>query len=133
MKFLLELFFSLLFFGLFIAFLPTIIGFISLCVIAVFILSLLKNFFSGDEGTAGETDRCEDYVKVNIETEDRNKQEEQGTVEGKAENKERYTGCRNYGKTYRNYDDYDYYDNRYDNDMPPDEGDGFRGTGAPFL
>ena len=70
MKFLLELFFSFLFFGLFIAFLPTIIGIISLCAIVVFFLSLLKNFFSGDEGTAGETERCEDYVKVNIETED---------------------------------------------------------------
>lgn len=33
-----------------------------------------------------------------------------------------------------NYDRFeDYYDDWSDNDMPPEEGDGFRGTGAPFL
>ena len=133
MKLLLELFFSLLFFGLFIAFLPTIIGIISLCVIVVFIFSLLKNFFSGDEETVDGSDQPVNYIKVDIEKERENKEGEQGTVERKEENKERYTGCRNYRKTYRDYDDYDYYDNRYDNDMPPEEGDGFRGTGAPFL
>lgn len=133
MKFLLELFFSLLFFGLFVAFLPTIIGIISLCVIVVFIFSLLKNFFSGDEETVDESDQLVNYIKVDIEKERENKEGEQRTVERKAENKDRYTGCRNYRKTYRDYDDYDYYENRYENDMPPEEGDGFRGTGAPFL
>ena len=77
MKSLLEVFFTLLFIGIIIAFLPSIIGFFALCAIVVFMLSLLKKFFSGDEGTVGEADRCEDYVKVNIETEDRNKREEQ--------------------------------------------------------
>lgn len=131
MKFLLELFFSLLFFGLFIAFLPTIIGFISLCAIVAFFLSLLKSFFSGDEGNAGETDRCEDYVKVNIETEDRNKREEQEHTGKSLEKTDRYSGYRHYSRTY-NYDD-DYYDDWRNDDMPPEEGDGFRGTGAPFL
>lgn len=131
MKFLLDLFFSLLFFGLLIAFLPTIIGFISLCVIAVFILSLLKKIVSGDEGTAGETKRCEDNVKVNIETEDRNKREEQERTGKSSEKTDRYSGYRNYSRTC-NYDD-DYYDDWHNDDMPPEEGDGFRGTGAPFL
>lgn len=131
MKFLLELFFSFLFFGLFIAFLPTIIGIISLCAIVVFFLSLLKNFFSGDEGTAGETERCEDYVKVNIETEDRNKREEQERTGKSSEKTDRYSGYRHYSRTC-NYDD-DYYDDWRNDDMPPEEGDGFRGTGAPFL
>lgn len=126
MKFLLDLFFSLLFFGLLIAFLPTIIGFISLCVIAVFILSLLKKIVSGDEGTAGETKRCEDNVKVNIETEDRNKREEQERTGKSSEKTDRYSGYRHYSRTC-NYDDW------RNDDMPPEEGDGFRGTGAPFL
>ena len=131
MKFLLELFFSFLFFGLFIAFLPTIIGIISLCAITVFVFSLLKNFFSSDEETVGETDRCEDYVKVNIETEDRNKREEQERTGKSSEKTDRYSGYRNYSRTC-NYDD-DYYDDWHNDDMPPEEGDGFRGTGAPFL
>ena len=126
MKFLLDLFFSLLFFGLFIAFLPTIIGFISLCAIVVFFLSLLKKIVSGDEGTAGETKRCEDNVKVNIETEDRNKREEQERTGKSSEKTDRYSGYRNYSRTC-NYDDW------HNDDMPPEEGDGFRGTGAPFL
>ena len=126
MKFLLELFFSFLFFGLFIAFLPTIIGIISLCAITVFVFSLLKNFFPGDEETDGEADRCEDYVKVNIETEDRNKPEEQERTGKSSEKTDRYSGYRNYSRTC-NYDDW------HNDDMPPEEGDGFRGTGAPFL
>ena len=33
-----------------------------------------------------------------------------------------------------NRDHYEeYYDDWYDNDMPPEDGDGFRGTGAPFI
>lgn len=131
MKSLLEIFFTLLFIGIIIAFLPSIIGFLALCAIVVFMLSLLKNFFSGDEGTAGETDRCEDYVKMDIETEDRNKREEQEHT-GKSSGKtDRYSGYRHYSRT-SNYDD-DYYDDWRNDDMPPEEGDGFRGTGAPFL
>lgn len=130
MRTLLEFIFAMLFIGLFISFLPTIIGFISLCAIVAFIFSLLKNIFSGDEGSSDGTRQPENYIKVNIETERQNKQEEQETVERKAENTGRYTGSQNYRRTYDDYDDY--YDDRYD-DIPPDEGDGFHGTGAPFL
>ena len=130
MRTLLELFFAMLFIGLFISFLPTIIGFVSLCAIVAFIFSLLKNIFSCDEGSSDKKGQSESYIKVNIETERQNKQEEQETVERKAENKGRYNVYRNYWRTYDDYEDY--YDDRY-HDIPPDEGDGFHGTGAPFL
>jgi len=133
MKSLLEIFFTLLFIGIIIAFLPSIIGFLALCAIVVFMLSLLKNFFSSDEETVDGSDQPVNYIKVDIEKERENKEGEQGTVERKEENKERYTGCSNYRKTYCDYDDYDYYDDWHNDDMPPEEGDGFRGTGAPFL
>lgn len=133
MKSLLEIFFTLLFIGIIIAFLPSIIGFLALCAIVVFMISLLKNFFSSDEETVDGSDQPVNYIKVDIEKERENKEGEQGTVERKEENKERYTGCSNYRKTYCDYDDYDYYDDWHNDDMPPEEGDGFRGTGAPFL
>ena len=128
MKTLLEVFFATLFTGIFISFLPTIIGFLSLCVIIVFMLSFLKKICSDDEESSDGTSQPENYIEVNVEMERQNKQE---TIERKAENTGRCTGSRNYRRTYDDYYD-DYYDDRYD-DIPQEEGDGFRGTGAPFL
>ena len=111
MKILLETFFSIVFIGIIIACLPTIMGLFSLCVIAYFIYQAAKSLIEDEteKADAGH-DGWEPDSKQNS-----------------------YSG---YSSSYRSssYDGYDdYYDDWRDNDMPPEEGDGFRGTGGPFL
>lgn len=134
MKLLLETFFTLVFLGIFIACLPTIIGFLALCAIGAFILTVLKNIFADSEKPSERYSQTGDY-----ETTDRKSEYH---VTGNDRNGENRTPDDSSGisSSYRSSryryscnDDYDnYYDDRYE-DVPPEGGDGFRGTGAPFL
>ena len=135
MKVLLETLFSILFFGIIIACLPSIIGFVSLCFIIYFMYTVVRGLFGdGTEQTTGNYNRQDQTSK-----QDRNEgrlsvPSEQTTDSGTVKNQNRNS---NYGyPRYRqsNYDSHDdYYDDWSDDDVPPEEGDGFRGTGAPFL
>lgn len=135
MKFLLEMFFSILFFGIIIACLPSIIGFISLCFIIYFIYTAARSLFGdGTEQATGNYHSQHQTSKQNGNAERQTMQNEQKTESETVKNQKNYSGYSypHYRRSsYDNYDDY--YDDWGDNDMPPDEGDGFRGTGAPFL
>ncbi len=132
MKTLLEFFFSLVFIGIIIACLPTIMGLFSLCIIMYFGYLAVKSLFEdGTEQTDAGNDRWEQDSKQDESAGWQSMQHKQESETAKKQNS--YSG---YGYSYRpsSYDRYDdYYDDRYDNDMPPEEGDGFRGTGGPFL
>ena len=135
MKFLLETFFSLVFFGIIIACLPTIIGFVSLCFILYFVYTVAKSLFSdGTEQTDSNYNSNSQTSKQDWSTESQTTQNEQRTESETIKSHKSYSGY-SYPRYRRsNYDDYDdYYDDWHDNDMPPEEGDGFRGTGGPFL
>lgn len=135
MKTLLETFFSILFFGIIIACLPSIIGFISLCFIIYFIYTVAKSLFgNGTEKTTVNYDRQNQTSKQNGSAERQTMQNEQKTESETIKNQNSYSGYsypRYRSSSYDSYDDY--YDDWRDDDMPPEEGDGFRGTGAPFL
>lgn len=135
MKVLLETFFSILFFGIIIACLPSIIGFISLCFIIYFIYTVARSLFGdGTEQTTGNYNRQNQTSK-----QDRNDgwplmPNEQKTESGTVKNENRNSSYSYPHYRPSNYDRFDdYYDDWSDNDMPPEEGDGFCGTGAPFL
>ncbi len=135
MKFLLETFFSILFFGIIIACLPSIIGFISLCFIIYFIYTVAKSLFGdGAEQTTGNYNRQNQTSQQNGNAERQTMQNEQKTEGETVKNQKSYSGYSYPRYRQSSYDSYDdYYDDWGDNDMPPEEGDGFRGTGAPFL
>ena len=59
MKILLETFFSIVFIGIIIACLPTIMGLFSLCVIAYFIYQAAKNLFEDETETLSRPQRRE--------------------------------------------------------------------------
>lgn len=132
MKILLETFFSLVFIGIIIACLPTIMGLFSLCIIAYFIYQAAKSLF-GDE-----TEKT-DAGHYGWEQDSKQQENIKGQAlqnEQKSETARKQNSYSGYSSSYRtsSYDRYDdYYDDWYDNEMPPDEGDGFRGTGGPFL
>lgn len=132
MKILLETLFSLVFIGIIIACLPTIMGLFSLCMIAYFIYQAAKSLFGDEtEKTDAGHDGCEQDSKQDRSAEWESLQDKQKSETTKKQNS--YSG---YSSSYRSssYDRYDdYYDDRYDNDMPPDDEIHFRGTGGPFL
>ena len=135
MKFLLETFFSLVFFGIIIACLPTIIGFVSLCFILYFVYTVAKSLFSdGTEQTDSNYNSNSQTSKQDWSTESQTTQNEQKTESETSKNQKSYSGY-SYPRYRRsNYDDYDgYYDDWHDNDMPPEEGDGWHGTGNPYV
>ena len=135
MKTLLETFFALLSFGIIIACLPTIIGFVSMCCIIYFIYMAAKSLFAdGTEQTTVNYDRQNQTSTQNGDAERQTMQNEQKTESETIKSQKSYSSYSypHYQRSsYDNYDDY--YDDWADNDMPPEEGDGFRGTGAPFL
>ncbi len=135
MKVILESFFGLLFFGIIIASLPTIMGFISLCFIIYFIYMAAKSLFSdGTEQTTGNYSRQNQTSKKDGNAEWQSMQNEQKTESGTVKSQKSYSGYSYPHYRSSNYDRYDdYYDDWDNDDMPPEEGDGFRGTGAPFL
>ena len=135
MKFILETFFSILFFGIIIACLPTIIGFISLCCIIYFIYMAARSLFSdGTEQTTVNYDRKHQVSKQNEHAECQTKPNKQKTESETIKSQKSYSSYSYPHYRRSSYDSYDdYYDDWGDNDMPPEEGDGFRGTGVPFL
>lgn len=135
MKVLLETFFSILFFGIIIACLPTIIGFIALCFIIYFIYTIAKSFFSdGTEQTSGDYNRQNQTSKQDGNAEWQSMQNEQKTENETIRSQNSYSGHSYPRYRQSSYDKYDdYYDDWDNDDTPPEEGDGFRGTGAPFL
>ena len=132
MKILLETFFSIVFIGIIIACLPTIMGLFSLCIIIYIGYLAVKSLFGdGTEQTDAGHDGWKQDSKQNESTGWQSMQHKQKSETARKQNS--YSG---YGYSYRSsscdrYDDY--YDDRYDNDMPPEGGDGFRGTVGPFL
>jgi hypothetical protein len=133
MKILLETFFSLVFFGIFIACLPTIIGFVALCFILYFAYTVVKSLFSDG------TEQTDNNYRSNSQTSKQDESTEWQSLQHKqesetAKNQKSYSGY-SYPRYRRsNYDDYDgYYDDWHDNDMPPEEGDGWHGTGNPYV
>ena len=131
MKTLLETIFALLFIAMIIINLPSIMGFISLCVIIYFVFSL---FVGGSKHTTDNYDRQRQTSKQNENSNRRTMQNEQKTESETIRIPKSYSGYSYPRYRQSNYDSYDdYYDDWRDDDMPPDEGDGFRGTGAPFL
>ena len=135
MKILLETFFALLSFGIIIACLPTIIGFISLCCIIYFLYKAANSLFSdGTEQTTGSYNSNSQASKQNGDAEHQTMQNEQKTENEPIRNQKSYSSYSYPHFRSSSYDDYDdYYDDWRDDDMSPEEGDGFRGTGAPFL
>ncbi len=137
MKTLFETLFTMLFIGLIIVNLPTIIGFVSLCIIIYVIYSTFSSLFVDGKGkTTVNYDRNNQTLE---RSENVKKQTMQNEHKTESETKKTQKSCSSYNcPRYRqtNYDsywdDYDYYDDRQD-EMPPEEGDGFRGTGGPFL
>ena len=132
MKILLETFFGIVFIGIIIACLPTIMGLFSLCVIAYFIYQAAKSLIEDEteKADAGH-DGWEPDSKQDRSAEWQSVQNKQ-----KSETERKQNSYSGYSSSYRSssYDRYDdYYDDWHDNDMPPEEGDGFRGTGGPFL
>lgn len=106
--------------ALIIACLPTIMGVVALCFIIYFIYKVANGLFA---------DRTEQTVNYERQGHTSQQQYEQGAGSETVNNKRSYS---HYRKT--NYDHYDdYYDEWRVNDMPTEGGDGFRGTGAPFL
>ena len=130
MKTLIETIFGLLIIAVIIANLPTIMGFISLCIIIKFVYSIVNDASSDDEKTQSSY-QTKMEEKNNTISEYQQKREEQKTKTNSTSN---YSGYRYSRSRYRNDDEYDnsYYDDWQD-EIPPEEGDGFRGTGAPFL
>jgi len=130
MKSLLEAIFSLIFFAIIIMNLPYIIGFISLCIIIKCVYSFVSDASSDNEKTQSSY-QAKVEERNNTNSEYQQKREEQKTKTNSTSN---YSGYRYSRSRYRNDDEYDnsYYDDWQD-DIPSEEGDGFRGTGAPFL
>ena len=106
---------------------------------AIFTIGIYCLLYCLFKGITGGTD-----VSSNKTQETRNKQNEkvieqtiQNTNITRSDTVKRHNSySANSYSSYRNtsYDGYDdYYDDWHDNDMPPEEGDGFRGTGGPFL
>lgn len=127
MKILLETFFGIVFIGIIIACLPTIMGLFSLCVIAYFIYQAAKSLIEGEtEKTDADHDGWEPDSKQDRSAEWQSVQDKQKSETARKQNSSSYRSS-----SYDGYDDY--YDDWRDNDMPPEEGDGFRGTGGPFL
>ena len=135
MKFLLETFFSIVFFGIIIACLPTIIGFISLCFILYFICKVAKSIFADEtEHTVGEYNSNGRTSKQDENAGWTSMQSEQKAESETIKSPSSYSGYSYPRYRQSNYDSYDdYYDDWRDDDMPSEEGDGFRGTGGPFL
>lgn len=130
MKTLFETILSFAFAILFFTFLPTIIGIVALGVIAWFIYSMLADSPDSSSGYSNQSTVSEKHDTYNNQEKTNETKKESGTSNTSTSySGNRYSGYR------RSYDDYEdsYYDDRYDQDMPPEEGDGFRGTGAPFL
>lgn len=131
MKTLLETIFALLFIAIIITNLSSIIGFISLCVIVYFVFSLLVG---ESKHTTENYDRQRQASKQNENSNRRTMHNEQKTESETISSPKSYSGYSYPRYRQSNYDSYDdYYDDWRDDDMSPDEGDGFRGTGAPFL
>ena len=135
MKTLLETLFSILFFGIIIACLPTIIGFISLCCLIYFLYKAANSLFSdGTEQTTDDYNSNSQTSKQNRNAERQTTQNEQKTESETIKSQKSYSSYSYPHYRRSSYDSYDdYYDDWDNDDMPPDEGDGFRGTGAPFL
>ena len=135
MKVILEAFFGLVFFGIIIACLPTIIGFVSLCFILYFVYMLAKNLFSDEtEHTVSEYNSNGQTSKQDENAEWPSMQSKQKTDNETIKSPRSYSGYSYPRYRQSSYDSYDdYYDDCRDDDMPLEEGDGFRGTGGPFL
>lgn len=138
MKSLFESIFGLLFFAIIIANLPTIIGFISLCVIVKVVYSILSSSDTDNTGNKETTS----YNQTTLDERQNVKSEYQTKREQKTENNTSNSSGKNSGYSYSrprytNDDDYDNsYDSYYDDwrdDLPPEEGDGWHGTGNPFV
>ena len=135
MKVLLETFFSILFFGIIIACLPSIIGFISLCFIIYFMCTVVRGLFRDEtEQTTGNHNRQNQTSKQDRNDGRPSMPSEQKTDSGTVKNQKSYSGHSYPRYRQSSYDKYDdYYDDWDNDDTPPEEGYGFRGTGAPFL
>ena len=128
MQSLLEVIFGIVFFAVIISCLPTIIGFISLCFIIYIIYLVINGLF-----TDGSEHTTANYDRQNEGTERQTMHTEQENERKSESNPKSYSTFSSPHYRHINYDDYDdYYDDRYD-EVPPEEGDGFRGTGASFL
>ena len=133
MKSLFETIFAILFIGFIVVNLPAIIGFIFLCLI-------VKSVYSIVTGNSSEEEKTQPYNQTgtaemhNTKSEYQQKREVQKTESVTTKSTGTYSGYSYSHSRYRNDDDYDnsYYDDWQD-DYQPEEGDGFRGTGAPFL
>ena len=128
MKTLFETVFGLLTIALIIVNLPTIIGFLSLCIIIKCVYSFLSDA-SSDSGNTQSGNKAEERHNTNAEYQQ--KIEEQKT---KTSSTSKYSGYRYSHPHYSNDDGYDnsYYDDWQD-DIPSEEGDGWHGTGNPFV
>ena len=116
--------------------LPIIIKLFSLCFIIWLVFMVVKEFFGNDEKPAGNTGTNQKDNGYQS-TWNEQKNEHSSTSSYNTRSDYRHSGWRNsYDDDYdSSYDDYDdYCSDRYrSDDIPPEEGDGFRGTGAPFL
>ena len=133
MKSLLEAIFSLLIFGIIIMNLPTIIGFISLCIIIKVAYSIINGSSSDNEET--QTNKQNGNTEMhNLKTKYKQKMEEQKTEKITTNHSDTYSSYHYSRPHYSNDDGYDnsYYDHWQD-DIPPEEGDGWQGTGNPFV
>jgi hypothetical protein len=128
MKSLFETIFALLFIGFILVNLPTIIGFLSLCIIIKCVYSFLSDA-SSESGNTQSRNQAEE--RHNTSAEYQQKIEEQKTKTSSTGN---YSGYRYSHPHYSNDDGYDnsYYDDWQD-DIPSEEGDGWHGTGNPFV
>ena len=131
MKTLFETVFGLLTIAIIIVNLPSIIGFISLCIIIKCVYSFLSDA-SSDSGNTQSRNQAEERHNTNAEYQQ--KREEQKTKTSSTGN---YSSHNYSPPRYRNDDDYDSsYDSYYDDwrdDIPSEEGDGWHGTGNPFV
>jgi hypothetical protein len=88
----------------------------------------------GTEQTTGNYDRQHQASKQNWNANSQTMPNEQKTESETIKNQNSYSGYSYPRYRQSSYDSYDgYYDDWSEDDMPPDEGDGFRGTGGPFL
>ncbi len=124
--------------------LPTIIGIAAICLVAVFAYKLVADIFGGSGGNASDDTGYSNSNNSEYDTHntasgrntriDQTKRQETTDTNARNEYKPNTQNRTRYSD-YRRCEDADYgsyYDDWHD-DIPPEEGDGFRGTGGPFL
>ena len=138
MKTLFEIIINLILAAIIIMNLPAIAGFISLCMVIACVFFIVKDTFAGaDTKDTVSTNQSGTHNMQHIKSECQTKQNEQ-KIESKTANNSGQSYSRGYSRPH--YSDYDAYDTGYDSyyddrqyDMPPEEGDGWQGTGNPFV